>query len=117
MNTHMKFLLLAAAALFACAGAVPVVSVTTTSESKALLSPHRANPTAPYVFNFVDRQANATTTTNNPVLDTAKDAIDTAQKYTGLSRGAIIGIAIGVAALVVILLFACCCCCCGICRK
>lgn len=115
MNAYCKFFLVAVA-LFACAGAAPVVTLT--EESKALVSPHRANPAAPYVFNFVDRQANATTTTtSNPVVDTVNTGVDKVQQFTGLPRGAIIGIAIGVAALVVIVLFACCCCCCSMCRK
>lgn len=134
MNSHLKvfFFLLVSAALFASASAAPVVTGTGTGigAQTKLLSPHRANPSAPYTFSYVERQtaaaANSTTstTTGNPITDTinsgvntANSGIDTVQKYTGLSRGAIIGIAIGVVALAVIILFACCCCCCSMCRK
>ena len=45
----------------------------------------------------------------------ANDALNKAQNFTKLSRGAIIGIAVGAVALVILLLLCCLCCCC--CRK
>lgn len=94
----MKFLLVTIAAIFTCTSAAP------TRESKALLQAHQALPTTPSTFSFVERNdnVNSTSETYTYTFESVKGGIPTA---------AIIGIALGVAALILIIIAIICGCC------
>ncbi len=105
MNSRILFLFALALALSLHTGAraAPAHS----------LHARQVGASSPHALEVASRQGNIVDEVNHEV----NKQIDNVQRVTGLSRGAVIGIAIGAVALVVILLLSCCCCLCGMCRK